>query len=167
MKKATICGERQAKVVNVPDPRAKENWVVVKVHTAPMCTEYKTFLKGDAMDQLGHEAAGEVVETAQPCCVSKGDRVVVMPLFPCGRCPLCLAGEYIHCRNGHDFAQVHGTLDGSATMAQYLLKQDWTLVPIPDGISYDHASMACCGLGPTLGAMQIMHVEAREPERGI
>ena len=28
------------------------------------------------------------------------------------------------------------------------------LVPIPDGISYDHASMACCGLGPTFGAVQ-------------
>ena len=39
-------------------------------------------------------------------------------------------------------------------MSQFLLKQDWMLVPIPDGISYDHASMACCGLGPTFGAVQ-------------
>ena len=39
-------------------------------------------------------------------------------------------------------------------MAQFMLKQDWVLAPIPDDISYDHASMACCGLGPTFGAVQ-------------
>jgi L-iditol 2-dehydrogenase len=45
-------------------------------------------------------------------------------------------------------------------MAQYLLKPDWLLVPIPDGMSYEHASMACCGLGPTFGAMETLGVDA-------
>jgi L-iditol 2-dehydrogenase len=45
-------------------------------------------------------------------------------------------------------------------MAQYLLKPDWLLVPIPDGMSYEHASMACCGLGPAFGAMEEIHVDA-------
>jgi len=71
----------------------------------------------------------------------------------------CLAGEYIHCQDEVNFADYHGTRDGSATMAQYLVKQDWMLVPIPDGISYEHASMACCGLGPTFGAFQQMCVD--------
>jgi len=49
---------------------------------------------------------------------------------------------------------------GTATYAQFLLKQDWLLLPIPNDLSYEHASMACCGLGPTFGAMQRMNVDA-------
>lgn len=154
MQKAIIRGVRQGGVVDVPTPQAKENWVVVKVHTAPMCTEYKSFLAGTPSRQLGHEAAGEVVEVAQPGRRQVGDRVVVMPQTPCGVCPLCLAGEYIHCQDVADFSAIHGSREGSATMAQYLLKQEHQLVPIPDGMSYDHASMACCGLGPTFGALE-------------
>lgn len=160
MQKAIILGERKGAIVDVPDPTPREEWVVVKIHTAPMCTEYKAFAAGQPVDQLGHEAAGEVVAVAQPGRVQVGDRVAVMPQNPCGRCHLCLAGDYIHCENSYNFAAVHGTRDGSATYAQYLLKQDWMLVPIPDAISYDHASMACCGLGPTFGAMENIGVTA-------
>ena len=160
MKKATIVGKQQAQVVEVPTPTPKENWVLVKIHTAPLCTEYKTFQAGHPAEYLGHEAAGEVVEVAQPGRVKVGDRVVVMPQYPCGCCPLCLAGEYIHCQHNVDFAAFTGSMEGRATVAQYLLKPDWLLVPIPDGLSYDHAAMACCGLGPTFGAFQRMEVNA-------
>lgn len=154
MLRASITAVKQAKVVDVPVPQAKENWVLVKVHSAPMCTEYKTFLSGGPAEYLGHEAAGEVVEVAQPCRVKVGDRVVVMPMNACGKCARCLEGEYIHCEFTYDFAAVHGSPEGSATYAQYLLKQDWQLVPIPEDLSYDHAAMACCGLGPSFGALQ-------------
>ena len=162
MKKAIIEAERKGGVVDVPDPKAKDNWVVVKIHTAPMCTEYKSYVGGHPTEQLGHEAAGEVVAVAQQGRVKVGDRVVVMPQNPCGKCALCLDGEYIHCENSLDFSAIHGTRDGSATYAQYLLKQDWNLVPIPDDISYDHGSMACCGLGPTYGAMERMGVTNKD-----
>lgn len=33
-------------------------------------------------------------------------------------------------------------------------------MPIPDDISTAHGAMACCGLGPTFGAMQAMQVDA-------
>ena len=73
-------------IIDLPDPKAKEDWVVVKVQTAPMCTEYKAFLNGGRAEYLGHEAAGEVVEVAQPGRVKVGDRVVVMPQNACGKC---------------------------------------------------------------------------------
>jgi len=154
MQKAVITGVGQGGVVDVSTPQAKENWVLVKVHAAPMCTEYKSFLAGTPSQQLGHEAAGEVVEVAQPGRWQVGDRVVVMPQNPCGKCAICLAGEYIHCQDTADFTAIHGSREGSATMAQYLLKQEHQLVPIPNGMDYDHAVMACCGLGPTFGALE-------------
>ena len=160
MKVVAITGERQCELVDKPDPKAAEDFVVVKIHSAPMCTEYKGYGKGNKGDCLGHEAAGEVVEVAQPGKVKVGDRVVVMPQYPCGKCPLCLAGEYIHCRSTVNPLEICGCQAGRATYAQYAIKQDWLLLPIPDGMSYDHASMACCGLGPTFGAMQLMDVRA-------
>ena len=159
MRQAAIVGQRQAALVDVPKPQPKADWVVVKIHTAPLCTEYKAFVAGRTGQGFGHEAAGEVVEVAQPGRVQLGDRVVVMPQYPCGKCSLCLAGNYIHCQNIIDFVQFSGAEFGRATIAQYLLKPDWLLVPIPDGISYDHAAMACCGLGPTFGAFELMQLD--------
>ena len=80
MKAVAITGIRQAELIDLPEPQAKDNWVVVKVHTAPMCTEYKAWLAGAPTQTLGHEAVGEVVEVAQPGKLRVGDRVVVMPL---------------------------------------------------------------------------------------
>ena len=160
MQKAIITGPRQGAIVDAPTPRSKEEWVLVKILTAPMCTEYKSYVAGHPVDQLGHEAAGEVVEVAQPGRVRVGDRVVVMPQTACGKCALCLAGEYIHCQDTINFGEFHGTRDGSATYAQYVLKPAWLLVPIPDEISTDHAALACCGLGPTFGAMHRTKVNA-------
>ncbi len=154
MKKAAVFGPKQGGVVDAPEPKAAENWVIVKIHSAPMCTEFKTYMSGDEAPYLGHEAAGEVVAVAQPCRVREGDRVVVMPQTPCGLCELCLDGEYIHCQDIASPPLDSGEEEGRATMAQFMLKQDWLLVSIPDGVSYDHASMACCGLGPTFGAVQ-------------
>ena len=155
-----IAGERRAELVEVPDPRARDHWAVVKIHVAPMCTEYKAFRAGSVQQAIGHEAAGEVVEVAQPCRVKEGDRVVVMPQSPCGVCPLCGRGEYIHCQAELDVVEATGCRDAWGTYAQYIVKQDWQLVPIPEGVSYEHASMACCGLGPTFGAMKLMAVDA-------
>ncbi len=101
-----------------------------------------------------------MVEIAQPGQVAVGDRVIVMPLYGCGKCRLCLSGEHIHCEHAVDPCQFCGSETGRATYAQFCIKQDWLLVPIPADISYDHASMACCGLGPTFNAMQQMAVNA-------
>jgi len=162
MKRVTVLGKQRAGIAMGQVPKAKENWVLVKVHAAPMCTEYKAFVTGTNHGFFGHEAAGEVVAVAQPGKVKVGDRVVAMPLSSCGQCPYCLAGEYIHCQDLIDFDACHGSDDGKATMSQYILKQDWMLAPIPDGMSYEHASMACCGLGPSFGAFQLMALDAHD-----
>ena len=158
MQVAARFGKAKAGVIEKPDPTPKGEFVLVKVHVAPLCTEYHGFHDDTPTDSFGHEAAGEVVEAPQVGTVKVGDRVVVMPQYPCGKCDLCLSGEYIHCQHNQDVHKVTGSPTGNATCAQYLLKQDWMLVPIPDGMSYDHASMACCGFGPTFNAMKLMNV---------
>ncbi|MDR3707333.1 MAG: zinc-binding dehydrogenase [Capsulimonadaceae bacterium] len=158
MRVASITGPLRSALVDQPMPRIRADFALIKILSAPMCTEYKSFQHGDVSNCLGHEAAGEVVEIAQPGRVKPGDRVVVMPQYPCGVCALCQEGDYIHCEHCVDPKAVCGSETGTATYAEYCIKQDWLLLPIPDDISYDHASMACCGLGPTFGAMEHLSV---------
>ena len=158
MKIAIIKGPKKAEIVEVSSPKAKNEYVVVKIHTAPMCTEYKAFRDGVPSLCLGHEAAGEVVEIDNSLLVKKGDRVVVMPQYPCGICSLCNSGDYIHCENNVDPLKICDCEYGTATYAQYMIKSDKLLIPIPDDLSFDEASMACCGLGSTFGAVQNMQI---------
>ena len=172
MKTVAITGVEQSEIIDRPVPNAKDDFVVVKVESAPLCTEYSDYVDGCRRAEykrgdedpfsLGHEAAGEVVEVAQPGKVEVGDRVVVMPGFWCGKCRYCLGGDYIYCQNPVDPLVACGTDAGAAAYAEYCLKQDWLLLPIPDGMSYDHASMACCGLGPAWNAMQTMRVSGTD-----
>ncbi len=162
MKAVKITGPAQSELLELPDPQAHEDWVVVKILVAPMCTEYKQWTKGGVGFGLGHEAAGEVVDVARPRSVKVGDRVVVMPLNPCGCCDLCRAGEYIHCQHGRSLKDETGYEGGNGTYAQYILKPHRSLVKIPDDLTSEHASMACCGLGPTFGAMERMQVSAHD-----
>ncbi len=136
MKRAVISGVKQAMLVDAPIPEPKEDWALVKVHAVPLCTEYKGWNSGH--EYGGHEAAGEVVKVAQPGKVKVGDRVVVMPGSPCGKCANCISGEYIHCEHFYNVAEFSGLKHGGDTHVQYLVKQDWLLVPIPDGVSYEH-----------------------------
>lgn len=159
MKKVVITGEKQAEVIDVPKPEPFLDWVVVKNIVVPMCTEYKAWLSGHPNQFLGHEAVGEVVAVAQPGPVDVGDRVVVMPLYPCGTCDLCRAGDYIYCENTHHL-EAFGAHEGTATYAQYMLKPAWVLPKIPDDMSYDQAALALCALAPSFGAMDAMQVDA-------
>jgi L-iditol 2-dehydrogenase len=165
MRTVRIDGPRQCSLIDKPLPAIDRDYVLVKVHVAPMCNEYWAykdllFLERNRPDSLGHELAGEVVDAPPGASVKPGDRVVALCGFPCGLCEPCQRGYYAHCVKTDDPLEVTGGESGECGFAQYAVKPDWMLVPIPDDISYEHASMACCGLGPTFGAMQRMHVDA-------
>ena len=162
MQTVEISGPGKGGLREVVDPVVRGPYVKVRVLVTPMCTEYKAFRNGSPSHLLGHEAAGEVVECPQEGSVRLGDRVVVMPGYPCGVCGLCLRGEYIHCRSMRDPLADCGSSTGTATYAQYLIKPHWLCIPIPDSVSYDHASMACCGLGPTFGAMRRIALDGHD-----
>lgn len=163
MKTVKITGPRSCRLVDKAMPSIRRSYVLVKVHVAAMCNEYVAyqhlqFLERNRPDSLGHEIAGEVVAAPDSSSVPVGTRVVALCGFPCGRCRPCRRGYYAHCDRTEDPREVCGSESGECGFAQYAIKPDWMLVPIPDSLSYEHASMACCGLGPTFGAMQRMGV---------
>jgi L-iditol 2-dehydrogenase len=165
MRTVRIGGRRECGVVDKPMPSIDRDYVLIETRVAPMCNEYVAYrdlvyLERNRPDSLGHELAGVVVDAPAGSSVRAGDRVVALCGFPCGRCQPCRRGYYSHCAGPEDPLEVCGSESGECGFAQYAIKPDWLLEPIPDDISFEHASMACCGLGPTFGAMERTAVDA-------
>lgn len=155
MKVVAITGEKQAALVEKPKPHARGSYAVVKIVVSPMCTEYKAYKEGWTGEWLGHEAAGVVEEVACPGPVKPGDRVLVLPQNPCGTCEVCLGGAYVLCQDEPRVLELTGNTYGTSTYSQFIIKSDWQLPLIPEDLSIEEGSMACCALGPAYGAMRL------------
>ncbi|MEM7034823.1 MAG: zinc-binding dehydrogenase [Chloroflexota bacterium] len=162
MLQAMISGKRQVDFQELPDPKPKADWALVKVHASALCTEYKAYVEGRKVPIMGHEGVGEVVEVAQPSDVSVGDRVVILPQYPCGKCALCMAGDYVYCEANYNFKDFNGSLSGSGTFAHYTLKPSWLLPKIPDDVSYAYATMAIDGIGASFGGFEAINVNSMD-----
>lgn len=87
---------------------------------------------------MGHEfsgtveAIGEGVETP----LKVGDRVVVNPLYYCGRCRACLKGNTHVCRS----LRLYGT-DADGGMAEYVAVPEKNVLKLPDEISLKMAAV--------------------------
>jgi L-iditol 2-dehydrogenase len=162
MKVVAITGPKQAAIVEEPEPSAKEDIVKVELRVVPMCTEVRGYAAGDQSNRLGHEASGIVVDAGHSQRTRVGDRVVVMPQYGCGICRYCTSGEHIYCQNQRDVLGETGSTYGTSTFAEFIIKPDWLLLPVPADISLRHAAMACCALGPSFNATKAMRLSATD-----
>ena len=150
--KAVAIGRRQAWLVDLPVPRPEGNEVIVKLHASPICGSNMGGYFGDTdCVNNGHEGAGEVVAVAQSNILKVGDRVALAPPIGCGRCADCLRGDIIFCRQRPPF---HGTF------AQFTRAADLVCTKIPDDLSYEHASLMGCALGPAYEAVKRLGVRS-------
>lgn len=105
--------------------------VIVKLNACGVCGTDLNFLKQweDEPMPLGHEIAGEVVETGpETPGIRVGDRVVLEDCSQCGICADCKNGRTDLCRNMH-------TLNDQSGMGRYMRVRHNNLVPfegIPD-----------------------------------
>lgn len=138
--KAVATGRKKAWLVDLPVPRPQGAEVVVKLHAAPICgSNMGAFLGDGEWVNTGHEGAGEVVAVAHSNLLKVGDRVALAPLNGCGCCPDCQRGDAIFCAHR---PEVHGYF------AQFTRLTDSLCTKIPDDLSYEHASLMGCALGP-------------------
>lgn len=94
------------RAAHVSDPQCGRDEVILKICRCGICgsdlhmTEDETFgLKGGEI--IGHEFAGEVVETgAEVTGLKTGDLVAAAPIRGCGDCPSCRAGAPVWCERG-------------------------------------------------------------------
>ncbi|MFJ7903666.1 zinc-dependent alcohol dehydrogenase family protein [Streptomyces sp. NPDC096198] len=130
-------GTGRASWEEVPDPGIEEPTdAIVRVDTVTICGTDLHILKGDVPETrpgtvLGHEAVGEVVETAADVhSVRPGDRVLVSCITACGRCGYCWERTYGQCRGGGGWI-LGRLIDG--TQAEYVRVPfaDLSLHPLP------------------------------------
>ncbi|WP_448255997.1 Zn-dependent alcohol dehydrogenase [Microbacterium aurum] len=144
--------------------------VVVRVRAAGICQTDLT-LAGGAFGQhfpavLGHEGAGEIVETGEGVHnVRPGDRVVLTWVPPCGHCYHCVRGETYICANRKRSADLdpdaadlrHGEVAvqaamGTATFAQETVVPANAVLPIPADLPYEYAAILGCAVPTGVGA---------------
>jgi L-iditol 2-dehydrogenase len=123
-----------------PDPEPQPGEVLVRVGGVGLCgSDRHWFLEGGIGDAvleeplvLGHELAGVVASGPR-----QGERVVLDPAVPCGRCVLCLAGD------GHLCAELrfagHGSTDGG--LRTLVAWPESLALPLPDSVSDEAAPL--------------------------
>ncbi|MEM0382581.1 MAG: zinc-binding dehydrogenase [Nitrososphaerota archaeon] len=83
---------------------------------------------------LGVDIAGEVISSTVPQ-VKKGERVVLFPDMPCGRCRYCLTGRFQLCKNS---SRLGSSRWGG--YAELVTAPAQTAIPIPSGMSLEEAA---------------------------
>jgi len=137
-------GEGNVEIRQVPKPEIKEpDEVLIKIKAAGICGTDVHVWQDKFMSWppviLGHEFAGEIVETGSKCRKYKaGDRVVVEPQIKnCGICEFCRSGRTHLCMEKWTLGW---RTDGC--MTEYVTAPEMFLHRIPDGLDYTMAALA-------------------------
>lgn len=100
MKAVRVETDGSVRVVEAPVPSIGRGEALMRTRAAGICgSDLIGWYVGKKAGQvLGHEVAGELVETGEGVTgFSAGDRVVPHHHAPCLECELCRSGRYVHC----------------------------------------------------------------------
>lgn len=139
--------------VPVPKPGAGEALVKVKACGVGLTLKWirDGAMGGSVPRIIGHEVAGEVVEIGEQVTnVKVGDRVCVYFYLTCGTCEFCRKNRETLCRNFGGYVGV--TIDGG--YAEYAKLPAKNLLPIPNEISFEEASIIPDAIGTSLHALR-------------
>jgi len=150
--------------LELDDP--KEHEVRIKFAASGLCHSDDHITAGDAPVRFpivgGHEGAG-VVESVGPNVtrVKPGDRVVCSYIPACGACRPCSTGHQNMCVKGlhagsgmfldgtfrfHKDGEDFGGFCSLGTFSEYAVVSEWAVVPLPDDIPFEIASLVGCGV---------------------
>jgi L-idonate 5-dehydrogenase len=91
---------------------------------------------------LGHEFAGEVIETNDAPGLSVGDRVAVNPSRSCGACPRCREGRTNLCPDVFFMGSASRRPHMQGCFAQTVVAHAQQCVKIPPHVPFAHAALA-------------------------
>ncbi|SDL27528.1 alcohol dehydrogenase, propanol-preferring [Lentzea albidocapillata subsp. violacea] len=138
-----------------PRPVPGRGQALIRVRAAGLCRTDLHLATGSAIAPplpfvLGHEIAGEVVQTGPDVTTRPGDRVLAYYYDGCRRCDWCAAGSENLCPA--PVAKVGFDTDGG--LAEYYLAPARSLVPIAPQVSFAEAAVLGCS-GTT--AVRVVH----------
>jgi threonine dehydrogenase-like Zn-dependent dehydrogenase len=136
-------GSGDFRIENYSDiPSIKAGQVLLRVRAVGVCGTDIHIIKGRLPGVkpplvLGHEFAGEVVETGPGVTrVKAGARVTVDSVVGCGRCTFCRGGSRQFCQRGFEFGF---SRDGACQ--DLLVVPEENVYPVSDDISFEEAAI--------------------------
>src|SRR5437764_1523408 len=167
MRGVVFQGERQLELMNFPDPTPGEGEVVVEMKASGMCGsdlhQYRRAKGGTAIGGLaaatepviaGHEPCGVVAAIGPGVGKAQaqiGQRVMVHHYKGCTVCNHCRSGWSQLCQE--QAVLVYGN-NAHGGHAKYLKVPAFTLVPLPDELSFVTGAAISCGTGTAYGALR-------------
>jgi len=159
MRAAVLHAPNRLTLETRPRPEPKTGEVLVAIRRAGICGSDLHFFDGSspmALPQiLGHELAGEIVALGDgvttPCV---GDRVVIEPGIPCGKCFPCRRGKYNCCEH----IDMIGVLRAGG-FAEFVTVTAAYAHPMPARMTYEQGAL----VEPfSIGAQMIHRAEPRD-----
>ena len=141
----------------MPEPGAGQ--VLVQVGASGICGSdigfiyngYKTHKGLDGAPAYrgviaGHEPSGRIVAAGPDVTrFAIGDDVIVYHIQGCGLCRNCRSGYFISCTDQAHKASYGWQRDGGH--AEFVLVDESTCIPLPDGLSFTDGALIACGFG--------------------
>ncbi|HEY2992827.1 MAG TPA: zinc-binding dehydrogenase [Methylomirabilota bacterium] len=172
MQGIVFLGNRKLDVQEFPDPTPGAGEVVLAIKASGMCGSdlHPYRATGNAAAGLGLGGGGTpVIGGHEPCGVVHavgagvdpglvGRRMMNHHYKGCGWCKHCRAGWSQLCRHG---ITVYG-MTGHGAHAPYMKVPAFTLVPMPDAITFEEGAAISCGTGTAYGALKRLDVSGRD-----
>ncbi len=160
MRGLVFTGNRHTAIREFPDPVAGPGEVVVEIRASGICgSDLNLYRKPGFQESIicGHEPCGVVVSVGPGTHVRVGMRVMIHHYRGCMQCWLCQMGYTQMCRA----ARVMGT-DIHGGNARYLLAPAYSLVSLPDELSFEEGAAIACGTGTAYAALKRLDVSGRD-----
>lgn len=159
--KALVYTDKEGLTVKeVPKPEAGPGRVLLRVTNCGICgSDIFLFKSGGLKDGaiMGHELSGVVEAVGEGVSRCKpGDRVIARP-WGCGECKFCGAGMENLCTHRRSI----GLGQAPGGFAEFLAVDEDQVIPVPENLSLDQASMAD-QFGSALHGMKMINFKTGE-----
>lgn len=143
MKAALFQGPHRIEIKEIKRPKIRRDEALIKISYAGICgTDIHIFEgkhpRAKAPLAMSHEFSGVIEEIrSEDTKLKVGDRVVVNPLLPCGKCLICNEGKIHLCPNLNLIG-----IDRHGAFAEYTKVDIDKIIKIPDSLSLELAALA-------------------------
>jgi threonine dehydrogenase-like Zn-dependent dehydrogenase len=173
MRGVVFLGDRRLELREFAEPTPGPGEVVLEMKASGMCgSDLHTYRAQGGRAAIGLRSGGEpVIAGHEPCGVVAalgpgvseaqarvGQRVMNHHYAGCGVCKHCRSGWSQMCLQG---AVVYG-VSGHGGHARYMKVPAYTLVPLPDALSFEAGAAISCGTGTAFGALRRLNLSGRD-----
>jgi (R,R)-butanediol dehydrogenase/meso-butanediol dehydrogenase/diacetyl reductase/L-iditol 2-dehydrogenase len=148
MKALLMAEYKKMSFTDVPDPKISgPRDILIRVKAVSICGSDVHGFDGSTGRRkppiiMGHEAAGEVVETGGEVKNFKaGDRITFDSTIYCGHCFYCRSGQVNLCDHRMVLGVSCDEYRRDGAFAEYVLVPEHICYPLPQGLSYEEAAM--------------------------